>query len=105
MLIWGQTPTGDAAAAVLMPWKLVAVRGERGVPVPVSLFNLAEDPDEQHDRLREEALRPVVDALLDSVRDFLARHERSSVGAPVGDGLSGLDEDDLDWLREMGYLR
>jgi arylsulfatase A-like enzyme len=108
MLIWGWTPTGPAVACVLPPWKLVAVPGADGEPLPVSLYNLAEDPGELSDRLREPELRSIVEALLDPVRDFMerhARHARAAGGASDVDGLSGLDEDDLDWLREMGYLR
>lgn len=105
MLLWGGAEDGPQLACVLPPWKLVAVPGVDGEPLPVALYNLVEDPDERHDRLREASLRPVVEGLLDPLRDMVARHARSSDVMPLEDALSGLDEDDLDWLRAMGYLK
>lgn len=105
LLIWGGTPDGPAVACVLPPWKLVAVPDEDGQPRPVSLHDLREDPHERRDRLNESELRPLVDELLASVRDYMDRHARASGGPSDATGLSGLDQEDLDWLREMGYLR
>jgi arylsulfatase A-like enzyme len=106
LLAWGGSGEGPVLACVVPPWKLVAVPGPDGEPVPVGLYNLELDPEELHDRLREDALRPVVDGLLDPLRDLVARHADSSGDSvPVEEALTGLDEDDLDWLRAMGYLK
>ena len=105
LLIWGGSADGPVLAAVRPPWKLVAVPGADGEPLPVALYDLVADPEERHDLLRGSDARAVVDALLPPLRDLVARHARSSGGVPPEEALSGLDEEDLDWLRAMGYLR
>jgi len=105
ILAWGETPDGPVVAVIRYPWKLIAAQGPDRLALPLALHDLESDPAERHDRLRDPGLRSVVEALLPEASDYFGRHARASAEGPPADPLSGLDEDDLDWLRAMGYLR
>jgi len=80
--------------------KLVMRRGPRGELTPVAFYDLEEDPAELDDRLRDPDRREEIVELMTLVADYLAR----DVPAEEQDG-HRLDPEQVEWMREMGYLK
>ena len=100
-----QLPNATLEAYILGKWKLIVKtprREDQGRPVSVSLFDRKLDPAEQNNVAEEHP--EIVSRMAERLRTAVSNAERAATLFQEG-GRLNLSEEELERLRELGYLK